>query len=112
MLLAGTIASYYCVLLYSSTSDLESVQSPVAIEESFPWVTVLQIIPDEATVLIDLPYAEESIKVLKTEMDGGILKIAYGDCSQHIPIFADKSGSILRSEYLNDRVLVEILSDR
>ena len=109
MLLAGTIASY--VLLNSS--ELDSVQSPVAIEESFsfPEITVLQIIPNEASVLIDLPYAEESIKVLKTEMEEGVLEIAYGDCSQHIPIFEDRAGSILRSEFANNRVLVEILRD-
>ena len=74
----------------------------------FPDITLLQIIDNEATVLIDLPIGED-IVALRTHMADGVLIIRYGNQSRSIPIFDDKQGEILRTEYHNDRVLIEII---
>lgn len=81
--------------------------APVIVEPELK-ITVLQTIPDFASVLIDLPPNSESLKVLKTEMVAGILKVSYKDTEKSIPIFPDIDSGILHSEFTENRVILEV----
>ena len=75
----------------------------------FPAITVLQIIGNEASVLIDLPTLVPDITVLKADMADGVLTIRYGEQSRAISIFDDGQGEILRTEHQHNRVLIEVI---
>ena len=71
-------------------------------------ITVLHTLPEFATVLIDLPPKTHTTQVLKTEMESGVLNIRYGDTDNHIPIFPDVESVILHSEFVDDRLTLEV----
>ena len=102
------------LLYFIYIPELTPVAPPIAIEQATPEpepelnITVLQTLPDFASVLIDLPSADNGARVLKTAMKTGILNIRYGDTEKHIPIFPSSEGVILHSELTNNRLILEV----
>ena len=71
-------------------------------------ITVLQTLPEFASVLIDLPVVDAEMQILKTEMKTGVLRIRYGDTEKHIPIFPNIDSVILHSTLDQNRVILEV----
>ena len=90
--------------------------APIAIEQVAPEpepkpelnITVVQTLPEFASVWIDLPPRQSSVTALKTEMESGILNIRYGEIEKHIPIFPSIDTVILHSEFTENRVILEV----